>query len=204
MTVHLRRGAHNRRADGMCAMEAAAYLAGEPHSDHPQCVSPAIIRFLVSWNDSLPDDATRDRLLKPLLALTLHTRTTAADEQRRVWLMIDWLVRVHASEWLVCAGLNTCAGELRALPPLTSRYDAAAVRSIIGKACAELTAAGAAARAAAWDAAGAAAWAAAGAALAPTVRRLQASAQQLVRRMCAVGDVPERPMRAERLAKLLA
>ena len=38
----LAHGAHDSPADGLCAMEAAAWLAGEPHSDHPACVSPVI------------------------------------------------------------------------------------------------------------------------------------------------------------------
>lgn len=51
----LLKGKHDR-GQGMCAMEAAAYLAGEPHSDHPKCVSPVIATFLRNWNDGLPDD----------------------------------------------------------------------------------------------------------------------------------------------------
>ena len=39
--LSLEKGAH-KRGSGMCAMEAAAYIAGEPHSDHPVCVSPVI------------------------------------------------------------------------------------------------------------------------------------------------------------------
>lgn len=38
-TIVLERGAHASIEDGGCIMEWTAYLAGEPHSDHPACVS---------------------------------------------------------------------------------------------------------------------------------------------------------------------
>ena len=238
MTVHLTNGSHEKRADGMCAMEAAAYIAGERHSDHPVCVSSVITEFMMRWNDGLPTDAERDRLLKPLLPLVLHTRTSEADEETRAWLATDWLVRVHAATWLERGGLKDHAERLRALPPFTSSEITLAAQQTLSAAAAAAgatawdaakdaawdaakaaarDAAGAAAAAGAtavagataWAAAGAATWAAAtagdaaGAALAPTVLVLQASAQDLVRRMCAVGEVTERPMRSERLAEVL-
>ena len=95
--VHLSHGKHARRANGMCAMEAAAYIAGERHTDTPVCVSPVIAAYMIAWNDGLPSDAERDRVLKPLLPLVLHTRTTTADEETRAWLATDWLVRVHTA-----------------------------------------------------------------------------------------------------------
>src|SRR5262245_6835278 len=101
--LHLAFGAH-QRGEEMCAMEAAAYLAGEPHSDHPECVSLVIAAFMRSWNDGLPN-AQRD-ILKPWIVKCLHTRTTSADEETRAWLATDWLVRVHAPAWLDLAGLE--------------------------------------------------------------------------------------------------
>ena len=38
--VPLKKGAHSSPDAGMCALEAAAWIAGEPHSDHPECVCP--------------------------------------------------------------------------------------------------------------------------------------------------------------------
>lgn len=46
LTLH--EGAHKDPADGMCAMEAAAWIAGEPHSDHPACACPVIGAFMRS------------------------------------------------------------------------------------------------------------------------------------------------------------
>ena len=45
-------GAHQRVEDGRCAMEWVSYLAGEPHSDQPVCVSPMLRAFCISLNDS--------------------------------------------------------------------------------------------------------------------------------------------------------
>ena len=61
----LGKGSHSPTDGEMCVMEAVAYVAGEPWSDAPKCACPVITAFLVSWNDSLPSDAERDRLLKP-------------------------------------------------------------------------------------------------------------------------------------------
>jgi len=252
----LAHGAHTPKEGAMCAMEAAAYIAGEPWSDHPKCVSPVIAAFMRSWNDALPD-ADRTRLLLPLIPDTIGTRTTGADEQTRAWMATDWIVRVQAPAWLRLAGLTehaqaleSCARIVDAVtaqagqPKIDAARDAAwaqagqpkidasraaardaawsaawdaawsAARAAAGAAAwdaardaardAAWSAAGAAAGAAAWDAAwdaardaardaaGSAAADAARVDLAPTVAMLQASAQDLVRRMCAVGRSPEK------------
>lgn len=180
-TMTFASGAHDPESGQMCVMEAAAYIAGEPWSDHPQCVSPVIAAFLRSWNDSLPDE-TRTALLRPLLPLVIGTRTTDADEETRAWIATDWLVRVHTPAWLRLAGLTDHA---QALESLARIADA----TVAGNAQRTINASRVAARAAAWDAAGDAAWVAAGDAIAPTVAMLQAAACDLVREMCAVGRV---------------
>ena len=60
-TISFANGSHDDPESGVCAMEAAAYIAGEEHSDHPACVCPVIGGFMRSWNDALPSDADRDR-----------------------------------------------------------------------------------------------------------------------------------------------
>ena len=225
----LDRGAHDGDSGVMCAMEAVAWIAGEPWSDAPQCASPAISQFMRSWNDALPD-ADRTRVLMPLLPEIIGTRTTETDEQTRAWMAMDWAVRVYTPRWLREAGLTDHAVRIERLAPLVDAAAAIASKQTLTAAriaahdaaraaagAAAGVAAGDAAWAAAWDAAraaaGAAAWDAAGdaagdaawvaawvaagvaagdaawAALAPTVAELQTSAQDLVRRMCAVGRV---------------
>lgn len=164
-TITLARGMHDTPGDGMCLLEAAAYLAGEPFSDHPQCVCPVLAAFGRSWNDSL-DDQTRNRLLKPFLPRLLNTRSTPDVQDRRAFMAADWAVRTYTPAWLRLAGLNDHADALADLPELTSVQ---AFRD---------------ARAAARDAARAAARDA----LAPTVADLQAAAHELVDRMIAVTE----------------
>ena len=205
----LDRGAHAADSGALCAMEAVAWIAGEPWSDAPQCASPVISQFMRSWNDALPD-ADRTRVLMPLLPEIIGTRTTETDEQTRAWMAMDWAVRVYTPRWLREAGLTDHAVRIERLAPLV---DAAAAIASKQTVTAARAAAWNAAHDAAWDSAGAAAgdvawavaWTAAGAAaraaawnaaravasdaLAPTVAELQTSAQDLVRRMCAVGRV---------------
>jgi hypothetical protein len=186
--ISLKSGAHSNPWAGMCAMELCAYVAGRPHSDHPPCVSPVIGAFGRTWNDSLRSDADRDRLLKPLIPELIGTATTPEDDERRAWMATDWLVRVHTPAWLRLAGLVAQAERLEALSelnPTTTPPILPALKAIREDACKAGAAAWDAARAAAWDAARDAAWDA----LKPTVEKLQASAQDLLRRMAAVGRV---------------
>ena len=40
--IVLKHGSHTTFAQGLCAMEAVAWLAGEKHSDRPSCTCPVI------------------------------------------------------------------------------------------------------------------------------------------------------------------
>ena len=171
--ISLAKGAHPDRSNGLCVMEVAAWLAGEPHSDSPSCVCPTIRTLFISWNDVLRTDEDRNRLLKPLLALVLNTNTGPEASLRRSWMAFDWLVRENTPAWLdLTPDLAPHAAALRGLGEIVDRGS-------VDLALPVLRAARAAARDAAWNAARAS--------LAPTTARLQASAQELVRRMCAVG-----------------
>jgi hypothetical protein len=170
----LKVGAHNRPSDGLCAMEAVAYIRRQPHSDHPPCVSPAIAALMRSWNDALPD-AERSILL-PLLPKLIDTIAPELEE-RRSMMAVDWYIRVHTPAWLDLAGLKDQAAQLRSLPeiietaqmpslraPLEAiRQDASAAESAAWSAAesAAWSAARSAARSAAWSAARSAAWSAA-------------------------------------------
>ena len=188
----LKSGSHHGLSDGMCAMEAASYIAGEAWSDHPECVCPVIAAFLRNWNDSLSNDERNALITPALIAKTIGTRGSKDLEKRRSLMAADWLIRVHTPTWLRLAGLSEQAATIAGLPEITDmaqypslhasleavRKDAAAARNAARNAAwaaarnaawaAAWDAAGAAARnaawAAAWDAARNAAWAAAGAA----------------------------------------
>lgn len=173
-TLSLKKGAHSPNST-FCVMEAVAYVAGEPWSDHPVCACPVITTFMMSWNDSLPSDEERDRLLKPLIPKLVNTRNKALDK-RRALMAADWLVRVHTPAWLRLAGLVIQAESLESLPEITSMAQVPSIRGPL-----EAVRKGAAA---AWDAAGDAAKKK----LAPTVADLQKSALSLVERMIALSE----------------
>jgi hypothetical protein len=200
--ISLLSGSHKTREDGMCALEAVAWLAGEPHTDHPQCACPVIAGFLRNWNDSLPSDAERGRLLKPLLPLLLNTRGGDKLLLRRMYLALDWEIRVMAPAWLRLAGLVEHADAMAALAEVCDEASLQAAARVSSAAySAAVSAADSAARSAAYSAAYSAADSAAVSAadsaarerLAPTVAALQESASDLVRRMCALteADVAE-------------
>jgi|GEM_PF-3191323 len=65
--LKLAAGGHGNREDGLCVMEAVAWLAGEEHSDHPDCACPTIAAWARRTNDALGQpyrDALRDRILR--------------------------------------------------------------------------------------------------------------------------------------------
>jgi hypothetical protein len=232
ISYRLDKGPHASREAGMCAMEWVAYLANEPHTDQPVCVSPVLKSFCIAFNDALPDDQ-RQRL-RPYLARCIGTAGDGLDE-RRAWMATDWIVTVYAPAWLDLAGLHDHAQNLRALAITNATAAKAALPAIrearkamsaawaaAGDAAssaawvAAWAAARAAARAAAWVAAGdaasaaarvaarSAARAAAGDALAPTVTQLQDSAFDLLDRMLPTEAVEiAEPYRAE-LRRLVA
>nr|MBA2643594.1 hypothetical protein [Actinomycetota bacterium] len=158
-TLVLEHGSHE--PDGhFCVMEATAYIAGEPWSDKPKCVSPVIAAFLRSWDDSLDDDDRQ--MLKPYVTKVIGTKTTKRDEEKRAWMATDWLVRECVPAFLRLAGLTAHAEALEGLAALTTVKRAEKAQPTIGAARA---AAGDAARDADWAAAGVAARAAAGVAV---------------------------------------
>lgn len=76
----------------MCAMEMVAWLAGEPHSDEPACACPVVGAFVRACNDAM-DDPLRNRYLRPLVPVLVNSRTTAAGERARSFLVLNALVR---------------------------------------------------------------------------------------------------------------
>ena len=176
-----------------CAMEAA-YLRWAMRrgwskakivkgwTDSLSCVCPMIGAFVRRWNDGIDDstdgDAARTRIFTPeLLDLLPDTKGDDALMLCRMWMAIDWDIRTRTPAFLRLAKLEAQAAALEALPEIRSQEDLANARA----ACEDAHQKGAAARAAAGAAAGAAALDA----IKPTVEAMQASAIDLLRRMCA-------------------
>jgi hypothetical protein len=115
-TLRLTGGSHGSFDDGVCAMEAVAWLAGEPHSDAPKCADPEITIVMIRLNDSMPD-AMRNELLRPLLPRLVGSRTNdTAVRRRRAFVLADMACRVFAPLALGAVGYTDLAEELRALP----------------------------------------------------------------------------------------
>lgn len=138
-------GAHESRSDGVCLLEYVAWLAGEPHTDKPRCVSPVLATFGRHLNDVLPDDLRQQ--LEPLAQALIGTAQQPTADQARRRLAVDWLIRTWTPTWLTLAGLHEDAAALRTLAPIDSPRTLKAATT-------PLTAARTAARAAAWPATG--------------------------------------------------
>lgn len=179
----LDQGAHNSPDDGMCILEAVAYITGGLFSDHPSCVCPVISAFLRSWNDALPTDE-RNALLLPLIPRLVGTRGSKALETRRSYMAVDWYIRTYTPAWLRLAGLNTQADTIAALPEIAGFAQIPSIYGPLKVVRADASAAGSAARSAAWNAAESAAESA----LNDTSIQLQQSALTLVERMIAAND----------------
>jgi hypothetical protein len=100
----------------MCATEAIAWLAGEPHSDAPDCLSVVIGDFLRRWNDDL-DDEQRQRL-KPFLCPAIGSAAGREIEIMRSFVAGDWLIRTCVPAYLDAASYQDYAASLRGLPAL--------------------------------------------------------------------------------------
>ncbi|MCY4119317.1 MAG: hypothetical protein OXG72_00140, partial [Acidobacteria bacterium] len=85
----LSRGSHDDRAEGVCLMEAVAWLAGEEHSDTPVCCSPILAAFFRSWNDGMRSDAECAQLIE-YIPLLIGTDAGPAVERKRGWMALDW------------------------------------------------------------------------------------------------------------------
>lgn len=80
-TVRLSRGKHSSPAQGVCVMELASMLAGEPFSDRPRCADPVIGGLLRAYNDTV--DGERRQALYALAAEVVGTASTPEIQRRR-------------------------------------------------------------------------------------------------------------------------
>jgi hypothetical protein len=175
MNLTLTHGSHTSREEGMCLMEAVAFLGGEAHSDHPACACPILAAYARTLNDKMgygaESDALRAKYLAPLAKKLVGTRSTPEVERKRMYYFADRAVRLFAPKALEVAGFTKEADALRALPEIVDERTARAARAADAAADADAAhgaarASRAAARAAARAsrAAARAAWAAARAA----------------------------------------
>jgi hypothetical protein len=80
-TVRLDMGSHRGPDKGVCVMELASMLAGEPFSDRPQAVSHVLGSLLQGYNDGLDDG--RRQSLKRFAADAVGTAADPVSERDR-------------------------------------------------------------------------------------------------------------------------
>ena len=129
-TFRFVRGSHKTREDGLCVMEAVAYLAGEPHSDHPACACPVITALAIWLNDSA-DDELRQTLLAEMPWRIVGTKAAPEIEERRAYMAVDWSVRVICPSALRRLGLDAEAAALESLAEIDEARAGAACDAMI-------------------------------------------------------------------------
>jgi hypothetical protein len=113
----------------MCVMEAVAYVAGEPFSDHPKCASRVLTDFLIGLNDRWSADDRQ--LLKPFIPRLVGTNTGENDEETRRWMITDWLVHEYAPAIFRHVGLTAEAEEFEQFAAVTGSSVWATIRTRI-------------------------------------------------------------------------
>src|SRR3954471_8009976 len=92
-TVRLRRGKTASPEKGVCVMELASMLAGEPFSDRPQAVCPVIGAYLRSYNDVVDDERRQDLFRRAREAM--ESAGSAALRRRRAERCLAEISRLH-------------------------------------------------------------------------------------------------------------
>jgi hypothetical protein len=86
-TSRLSRGKHRDPDHGVCVMELASMLAGEPFTDQPRSVCPVIAGFLRSYNDGIGDKPRQE--LYRFASLAVGTRAGEDVFERRQAMCLD-------------------------------------------------------------------------------------------------------------------
>ncbi len=120
----LQPGFHAEPGEGMCALEAVAWIAGLPHSDHPSGVCPVFTIFLRTMNDRMTH-LHRQRLIPflPRIVGSQYPDMVLPRARALAWRAMT----VFAPIPLASAGLFEPAGSLSRL----SRRDPEAAKSAL-------------------------------------------------------------------------
>jgi hypothetical protein len=86
--IRLAAGAHSSPEKGVCVVELASLIAGEPFGDRPSCVCPVIGAFLRGWNDRAPH-AERQRL-GPYAERIVGSRAGRRVTRQRRDICLEW------------------------------------------------------------------------------------------------------------------
>jgi hypothetical protein len=84
--LNLRNGPGGDYANGLCMMEAVAWMAAEGATDRPECACPVLAAFAIKLNDGLSDE--NRQLLKPLILPMTGTRSEVHEKARAEYLVL--------------------------------------------------------------------------------------------------------------------
>ncbi|MFT4512864.1 MAG: hypothetical protein ACI89X_000956 [Planctomycetota bacterium] len=126
----LQRGSHPSRDDGMCAMEMVSWLAGEAHSDEPDCACPVLSALVRACNDAMTEHL-RNHYLRPMVPQLVHTRANATVERLRGLMAVDCLVRELLPKWLDRHCRSAEADLMRGIPPIRNLSHVRAATRVI-------------------------------------------------------------------------
>jgi hypothetical protein len=87
-TVRLTKGKHSSPQHGVCVMELASMLAGEPFTDQPSSVSRSLAAFLRMYNDTVDDRRRQD--LYAYASTAVGTASGERAERDRVERLDAW------------------------------------------------------------------------------------------------------------------
>ena len=110
-------GKHESREKGVCVMELVAWLAGESHTDFPECVDRGISRVLQKFNDRM-NLTDRNKYLKPLLLKVIGSNASLEIRIKRAFVTADWTVRIILPTAFDLMGKKEWAKKLRVLAPI--------------------------------------------------------------------------------------
>lgn len=108
----LSRGRHRNPSRGACFMEYTSMLAGEPFSDRPACVDPALAAVLRGANDTLSDEERP--ALVPLLGRAIGLVVEPAPDARSG--------RVRLAPWARAGGDRAAALSARLHAKVSERF----------------------------------------------------------------------------------
>lgn len=93
-------GGHTSFNRGACALEAAAWLAGEHHTDSPKCVDPFLATIVRCWNDAV-SGSFRNAIIKPLVPELIGTASDDPEaRQRRIASAFSFVAGVMLPTWV--------------------------------------------------------------------------------------------------------
>lgn len=104
-TIRLSKGKHASPDEGVCVMELASMLAGQPFTDRPASICPVIASFMRAYNDRIDDERRQDLYryasevvdsqAKPEIEQARERRCHewVDDRRRQRPLLLRWMVR---------------------------------------------------------------------------------------------------------------